>query len=189
MKKKALTIEHQRFLNRRTRSKVIVLACQLGLLVLFLGLWELLAAYEVIDSFITSSPSRIWATFIDLAKGDLWRHALTTLAETVVEPCFLQSGIGISRRTGYRHSIRITDRNRNLSVITDLDSRAFSLCGKGCIPAKTETDASITVPCKHRIIAGRQADEGQDGNQFCMYILNHSLVLSGLLLCWNMEGQ
>ena len=66
MKKKALTIEHQRFLNRRTRSQVIVLACQLGLLVLFLGLWELLAAYEVIDSFITSSPSRIWATFIAL---------------------------------------------------------------------------------------------------------------------------
>ena len=84
MKKKVLSIEHQRFLNRRTRSKVIVLACQLGLLILFLGLWELLAAYEVIDSFITSSPSRIWATFIDLAKGDLWRHALTTLAETVV---------------------------------------------------------------------------------------------------------
>ena len=84
MKKKVLSIEHQRFLNRRTRSKAIVLACQLGLLVLFLGLWELMAAYEVIDSFITSSPSRIWATFIDLAKGDLWRHALTTLAETVV---------------------------------------------------------------------------------------------------------
>ena len=84
MKKKVCSIYHRRYLIRQRRSKALVLACQVLLLALFLGLWQLLADHEVIDSFITSSPSRVWNTFVQLAKADLGRHIWTTFYETVL---------------------------------------------------------------------------------------------------------
>ena len=84
MKKKTCSLEHRRFLRRRTRSNVLVRLTQIALLVFFLGLWQLLADKGVIDVFITSSPRKVWETFLSLGGGDLWRHAWTTLYETVV---------------------------------------------------------------------------------------------------------
>lgn len=85
MKKKMYSPQHRQYRLRQKRNKIIVLVSQIAILALFVGLWQLLADCNVIDSFITSSPSRIWATFVDLAKGgDLWRHIGTTLLETVI---------------------------------------------------------------------------------------------------------
>lgn len=84
MKKKTYSVEHQRYLNRQNRSVALVRLCQVAILVAFVGLWQILADEGVVDAFITSSPSRVWQTFITLTKGDVWRHVWTTLYETVL---------------------------------------------------------------------------------------------------------
>ena len=54
------------------------------MLVAALGLWELLARFNVIDSFIFSSPSRVAQTIGGLyANGTLFYHVGITLGETV----------------------------------------------------------------------------------------------------------
>lgn len=58
---------------------------QVLLLVLFLGLWELLVATNVMDAFFFSSPSRICKTLIELfASGNLLYHMWVTLSETII---------------------------------------------------------------------------------------------------------
>lgn len=76
--------EHLRYLKKIKNKKTIVLSSQLGLLILFLLLWELLAQIGAINSFITSSPSKIVNTIGELwASGDLLKHMGVTLLETI----------------------------------------------------------------------------------------------------------
>ena len=93
MKRKTCSAEHRRFLQRRNRNIIITRVCQLAILILFVGLWQVLADAEVIDAFITSSPLRVCQTFVSLAKGDLLRHVWTTLYETILG-FLLSFGIG-----------------------------------------------------------------------------------------------
>ncbi len=77
--------EHEKFLHKQKKDKITILTFQIGLLVGFLGLWELLGQLNVINTFITSSPSRIFNTFITLLNsGDLWYHLGITLYETLI---------------------------------------------------------------------------------------------------------
>ena len=77
--------EHAKFLHKQKKDKITILTCQIGLLVAFLGIWETLGQLNVINTFITSSPSRIFNTFITLFNsGDLWYHMGITLYETMV---------------------------------------------------------------------------------------------------------
>ncbi|MBO4479424.1 MAG: ABC transporter permease [Clostridia bacterium] len=77
--------EHLRYLKKERTRTAFVVAAQILLLLQFFVVWELLARYEVIDSFIFSSPSKMWASFKSLsASGVLWRHVSATLIETVV---------------------------------------------------------------------------------------------------------
>ena len=83
--KEILSKEHARFLNSQKRRMVFVLLAQIGTLVAVLALWELLAQIGVIDAFITSCPSKIWATFVELiGNGTLLHHAWVSTWETVV---------------------------------------------------------------------------------------------------------
>ena len=63
---------------------MLVQALRLGILLLLLGVWELVAQLRLVDPFIISSPSRIFATIGDLAAdGSLFVHIGTTLWETL----------------------------------------------------------------------------------------------------------
>lgn len=74
----------QRYLAKRRNDKLIVAALQIGLLLAFIGLWELAAYLGGIDSFITSCPSRIVKTLSSLNPSELFTHIGYTLAECVV---------------------------------------------------------------------------------------------------------
>ncbi len=77
--------EHKKYVSRIKRRKIAISIMRWGLLAAIIALWEILAAVGAIDSFITSSPSRIWETFVSLCKdGSLFTHAGVTLYETVV---------------------------------------------------------------------------------------------------------
>jgi len=82
---KVYTKEHQLYLRKKRNHKTIVLTSQLGLLVIFVALWELLAQTGMINSFITSSPSKILNTIGQLFEsGDLFKHMGVTLYETLL---------------------------------------------------------------------------------------------------------
>ena len=61
-----MTNERKKYLKQKRKEKILVFMVQVGILVLFLVIWELLANKNIIDSFITSQPSRIWKTLINL---------------------------------------------------------------------------------------------------------------------------
>jgi len=77
--------EHILYLKKKRRKSVLINVARIGLLVAFLGIWELLAQLKVIDPFITSCPSRVAITIGNLYKnGTLFTHIGITLMETLV---------------------------------------------------------------------------------------------------------
>lgn len=76
--------EREQYLKNIKKQKYLVFITQVLILVAFLALWELLANQGVIDSFITSQPSRILNTFMNLTSNNLLKHIGVTVYETVV---------------------------------------------------------------------------------------------------------
>ena len=81
---KLISKERKQYLSKIKKHRILVLITQILVLIGFLGLWEILADLNIIDSFITSSPSRILNTFMNLGSNDLLRHIGVTVYETVV---------------------------------------------------------------------------------------------------------
>lgn len=79
------SLEHQKYLNKQKSKKIFIFSTQIIILIAFFGLWELLTAINVVDSFILSAPSRIIKTIGELfATGNLWYHIFVTLYEAVL---------------------------------------------------------------------------------------------------------
>lgn len=77
--------EHQIFLKKRKRRKLLITLTQLLILIILILTWELLAKYEIINTFISSSPSRIINTIINLYKqNNLFNHIWITVYETII---------------------------------------------------------------------------------------------------------
>ncbi len=77
--------EHLHYLNKLKGKKVAINVIRFAILGILLCLWELFAYTQVIDPFITSSPSRVVQTAVDLyLAGSLFYHIGITLAETLI---------------------------------------------------------------------------------------------------------
>lgn len=76
--------ERRIYLKKIKKRKYMVIATQVLVLVVFLVIWEMLARANIIDSFITSQPTRIWNTLLDLTSNDLLKHIWVTTYETIV---------------------------------------------------------------------------------------------------------
>ncbi|MBR0428341.1 MAG: ABC transporter permease [Clostridia bacterium] len=76
--------ERKKYLRKQKFNKILVLGSQILILAVFLGLWELLANKGIIDSFITSSPSRIINTFANFSSNNLLMHIKVTVYETIL---------------------------------------------------------------------------------------------------------
>lgn len=84
MQKKSKSEERKRYLRKITVTKVSIFITQISLVVLFIALWEILANKGIIDSFITSQPSRMLKTFMNLSQNGLLEHLGVTVYETIV---------------------------------------------------------------------------------------------------------
>ena len=85
MKKKNIQKSIFSSLKKNRRHTLFVWIMRIGILISTLGLWELLAHLEIIDSFITSSPSRICKTIGALfVENNLLYHMGITLYETIL---------------------------------------------------------------------------------------------------------
>ena len=84
MNKLFISEERRKYLKNIKRRKCLILLTQIFILIIFLGLWEFSANRGIIDSFITSKPSRILDTFMHLTSNNLLKHIGVTVYETVV---------------------------------------------------------------------------------------------------------
>ena len=84
MNKIMISDERRKYLKKIKREKWLVLIAQISILIGFLLIWEILANKNIIDSFITSQPSRIFNTFINLGSNDLLKHIGVTTYETII---------------------------------------------------------------------------------------------------------
>lgn len=84
MHDKNVSLERKKYLKKILLNKVLVLIVQISILIIFIAAWEILANANVIDSFITSQPSRIWNTLINLSNNGLLEHIGITCFETIV---------------------------------------------------------------------------------------------------------
>ena len=84
MQKKNKSEERKRYLRKITVTKVSIFITQISLVILFIALWEILANKGIIDSFITSQPSRMLKTFMNLSQNGLLEHLGVTVYETIV---------------------------------------------------------------------------------------------------------
>lgn len=83
--KNDFSIHHSIYVKKLKKENAIVWTLRFALLGFLLGIWELLAYLEVIDPFITSSPSRIFKTIKTLfVENNLFFHIGVTLYETVI---------------------------------------------------------------------------------------------------------
>ena len=58
----------QLFLRRIKREKQLIVLWRTAVFLLFLLIWECSARYGLIDSFIFSSPSLIWKSFMEMCR-------------------------------------------------------------------------------------------------------------------------
>lgn len=84
MKERLYSAEHAAFLKGVRRKKILIWTARIALLAALIDLWELFASLQIIDPFITSSPSRVAQTIAELYRGgNLFYHIGITLMETV----------------------------------------------------------------------------------------------------------
>ena len=80
-----ISTEQQAYLRHLKKHRMIVQFFRFFLLLLFLGLWEISSGNGWIDSFIFSSPSRIFQCFLTMTKDRfIFPHIRITFQETMI---------------------------------------------------------------------------------------------------------
>ena len=76
--------ERRKYLRKVKMTKIEILVTRIFIVIAFIAIWEMLAQTGKIDSFITSQPSRIVKTFMNLSSNDLLEHLKITCTETLI---------------------------------------------------------------------------------------------------------
>lgn len=80
-----MSLEQKKYLKKIKRDKTIIFLIQISLTLLFIISWELLIKYNIINSFIFSSPSKIIKCIYNLAiNNNLLYHIWITLKEIII---------------------------------------------------------------------------------------------------------
>lgn len=104
--------EHKKFLKRIKLNKIFITTIQILIIVLLIIIWEILARKNIINTFLSSSPSTILKTIINLFKNNnLISHINITFLEVLIS-FLLSTTIGILIAT-------IMWWNKTLSKIID----------------------------------------------------------------------
>lgn len=79
------SLEHKQYLKKIRREKIFITLVRSIIIIMFLIGWELLARFNIINTFLSSSPSKVFSTTINLFKdGSLLGHIGVTLYEVFV---------------------------------------------------------------------------------------------------------
>lgn len=75
----------KKYIKKIKFKKVIITLMQIFIMIIFFALWQFLADKKIINTFLFSSPIRIWKTFLKLSStNELILHILTTLKEVII---------------------------------------------------------------------------------------------------------
>ena len=85
----AASKDYAEWLSRERRGRIAVRGSQLAVLLVFLALWEVLPKAHIVNPMLTSYPSALWPTFVDLLKetpqqASILKHTGWTVFATVV---------------------------------------------------------------------------------------------------------
>ena len=79
------SLEHKSYLKKIKLRNFFIKLTQILILIVFLIVWQLLSDHKIINSFIFSSPIKVFNTIINLhTTGDLYNHILITIWETLI---------------------------------------------------------------------------------------------------------
>ncbi len=77
--------EHKEYLKKQKKEKIIVIASQILIVLSFLIIWELIVKFKLVNTFLSSSPSKVLETTIGLIKDHtLFNHIWITTYETMI---------------------------------------------------------------------------------------------------------
>ena len=77
--------EHKEYLKKIKKNKLFVLFFQIFIVIGFIIIWELAANLKLINSFLSSKPSKVYDTFISLLNSNnLFNHIYTTTKEVII---------------------------------------------------------------------------------------------------------
>lgn len=79
-----ISSERKIYLAQKRKQKIAVISTQIFILASFIIVWELLARLNIIDGFLTSQPSRVLKTILDMSSNNLPMHLWVTFFETIV---------------------------------------------------------------------------------------------------------
>ena len=80
-----MSADQQRYLKKLKQEKFLILFIQITIVLVFIFLWELFARLKIINTFLTSSPSKIITTLVNLYNtNNLFNHISITVYETIL---------------------------------------------------------------------------------------------------------
>ena len=80
-----MSVEQKRYKKKKLLESILVIAIQLLIVISFIVIWEYASSKQIINSFIYSSPSKIYNTIVELIKtNNLFNHVWCTLKEVVI---------------------------------------------------------------------------------------------------------
>lgn len=84
MENKIISEDRKKYLRKIKMNKIAIILTQILILISFITIWEILTETKIINSFITSSPSRILNTFMNMKENHLMMHIGVTVYETII---------------------------------------------------------------------------------------------------------
>ena len=79
------SLEHKSYLKRIRREKIFITTFRIMIILIFFILWELLSRWNIINTFLFSSPSKIINTIVLLFRdGSLFKHIGITIYEVII---------------------------------------------------------------------------------------------------------
>lgn len=77
--------EHKKYLRKLKLNSLLISITQISIFIFFIIIWQFLASHNYINSFITSSPSKILSTISKLyIENNLFIHIWITIKETII---------------------------------------------------------------------------------------------------------
>lgn len=77
--------EHKKYLRKLKLNNLLISITQISIFIFFIIIWQFLASHNYINSFITSSPSKILSTISKLyVENNLFIHIWITIKETII---------------------------------------------------------------------------------------------------------
>lgn len=77
--------EHKNYIKNIKREKYTIIFTRILILIIFFSLWEIAGRLKWIDPFLTSTPSKMYKSFLQIyAEGTLFSHIFVTCFETII---------------------------------------------------------------------------------------------------------